>query len=281
MSEVDKEVKHHFDEVSRQYYNVVDATPFLYGYYHAKELSSIRTFLTSFLSKIDSTKVGNLRILDIGCATGRIIEHLQGAAPASLFVGVDLSREMIRLAKKIRRSRTEFVVGDIRNLPFRDVAFDFVYTLEVLEHLGRKLQAIPNAVSEVMRVTRTGGFTTFESTSFWHFRLQEILQRSLPGVHVSLLQQENLAQYSKAYRSAPLTVAEPSHFRFVSGLITLRGGKIETTSWVRVIPEQIFVVMNNNLIRGLLARADELLARLPGLRRLGREFIICSVKLSS
>ena len=281
MSEVDKEVKHHFDEMSRQYYNVVDATPFLYGYYHAKELSSIRAFLTSFLSKIDSTKVGDLRILDIGCATGRIIEHLQGAAPASLFVGVDLSREMIKLAKKTRRSHTEFLVGDIRNLPFRDVAFDFVYTLEVLEHLGRKLQAIPNAVSEVMRVTRTGGFTTFESTSLWHFQLQEILQGSLPGIHVSLLQQKNLAQYSKVYRSAPLTVAEPSHFKFVSWLITSRGGKIETTSWVRVIPEQIFVVMNNNLIRRLLARADELLASLPGLRRLGREFIICSVKSSN
>src|SRR5690242_4055347 len=102
VSEVDKEVKHHFDEMSGQYYDVVDATPFIYGYYHAKELSSIRSFLTSFLSKIDSTRVGDLRILDIGCATGRIIGHLQGAAPASLFVGVDLSREMIRLAKKTR-----------------------------------------------------------------------------------------------------------------------------------------------------------------------------------
>lgn len=278
-SESDKAVQHHFDEMSVQYYNVVDSTPFLYGYYHAKELLWIRTRLRSFLSKADASP-SHIRVLDIGCATGRIIGCLDQDAPDSLFVGMDLSSRMIGIARKNRGPHTELIVGDIRSLPFRKSAFDFVYSLEVLEHLDRKPEAIPRAVDEAMRVTRQGGMTTLESTSLWHFRLQEAVQRGLPGIHVSLLQQKSFERYSKVYRNAPLKVAEPSRFNFVSNLILTRGGRIESVSWVRVIPEQTFIVMNNNIIKRLLSKVDELLSKLPGVKRFGREFIISSVKLS-
>lgn len=238
----------------------------------------IRDALRAFLSNHDFPGQNNHRILDIGCATGRAIESIHAEAPGSLFVGLDISPKMVRLAKTRRNSPIELLVGDIRCLPFRKGAFDFVYTLEVLEHLARKTKGIPAAVSEVMRVTRAGGSCTFESTSFWHFQLQEIISRGLPGAHVSLLQQRGLTRFSKTYRTSPLSVAEPSRPGFISELIRSYGGKIESTSWIRVIPEQTFVVLSSDPIRSILTRADELLTRLPGLRRLGREFVIRCVK---
>src|SRR2546425_692430 len=186
--------------MSQYYYEVVDATPFLYGYYHRKELSLIRTIFHTFLSKRPRKSENNARILDVGCATGRILRGIQKSAPESLFVGLDMSPRMIKLAKVDRESSTEFLVGDIRNLPFRDRMFDFVYSLEVIEHLDSKLESVPLAISEVIRVTREDGCTVLESTSLWHFRIQEILRRGLPGLRISLLQQKTLARFSQTYR---------------------------------------------------------------------------------
>jgi uncharacterized protein YbaR (Trm112 family)/SAM-dependent methyltransferase len=50
------------------------------------------------------------------------------------------------------------VVGDIHQLPFRSSAFDFVFSLAVLEHLRQPFQA----VEEIRRVTRDGGYVYHE-----------------------------------------------------------------------------------------------------------------------
>ena len=278
MPEIDREVKHHFEEISSHYYSVVDATPFLYGYYHTKEVSFIQNALDAFFSESSNSSRPSSTILDIGCATGRVIKYIQDFRPESHFVGLDISARMIRLAKEDTGPNVEYVVGDIRSLPFRSETFDFVYSLEVIEHLDRKSIAIPLAVNEAMRVTREGGSTTLESTSLWHFRLQEVIKWGLPGAHTSLMQKQSLSRFSDTYRKVPLKVAEPSAFEFVRGLISSNGGEVKSTSWIRIIPEQTFVVIDNDLFRTVLVRIDELLTRIPGLRRLGREFIISCVK---
>jgi len=278
LPELEKGVKNHFDEMSPYYYEVVDATPFLYGYYHQKELSLIQNSVHAFVSKQDRMSQSRARILDVGCATGRIIRRIQESAPEALFVGLDMSPRMTKLANMGKDSSTEFCVGDIRNLPFRDGVFDFVYSLEVIEHLDRKVESVPLAISEVMRVTREEGCTILESTSSWHFRIQGILRRGLPGIHISLFRQQNLSKFSETYHKAPLTVAEPSGFGLVRELIVSNGASVTRISWIRVIPEQMYILITNDTIRRVMTRLDELLVRVPGLRRLGREFVICSLK---
>jgi malonyl-CoA O-methyltransferase len=92
-----------------------------------------------------------LRLLDVGCGTGRRLVDT-GAACA---VGVDLSPEM--LAAGLREfafgPQVQLQVGDARSLPLPDGAFDLVWCRLMIGHLGECRQAY----LELGRVVRAGG----------------------------------------------------------------------------------------------------------------------------
>lgn len=72
------------------------------------------------------------------------------------YFGVDISREVVKLAKKNFKGRVEknhFLVGDIRKLPFKDNTFDFVFSFGTIEHIRENEQA----VKEAFRVLKPGG----------------------------------------------------------------------------------------------------------------------------
>jgi cyclopropane fatty-acyl-phospholipid synthase-like methyltransferase len=74
-----------------------------------------------------------MKILDIGCGTGEILEYL----PAVDYLGVDLSETYIRSAVDRYGERGEFHVGRAESAPWpKDRSFDVVLSLGVLHHLG-------------------------------------------------------------------------------------------------------------------------------------------------
>jgi ubiquinone/menaquinone biosynthesis C-methylase UbiE len=70
------------------------------------------------------------RVLDLGCGTGTLLDAVRPARG----VGVDLSPEMIRLARA-RFPRLEFRIGDAEAVTAGEL-FDFVLMVDVLEHLS-------------------------------------------------------------------------------------------------------------------------------------------------
>jgi SAM-dependent methyltransferase len=94
------------------------------------------------------------RFLEAGCgfASNGFNLALRGADVS----GVDLSSEAVRRAKEVFAERglaCDFRLGDVRDLPFPEASFDFVYAGGVVEHFletGR-------AVDEMTRVLRPGG----------------------------------------------------------------------------------------------------------------------------
>ncbi|TMA25579.1 MAG: class I SAM-dependent methyltransferase [Deltaproteobacteria bacterium] len=94
--------------------------------------------------------------LDVGCGTGEITERLAEMFPGASLVGVDLEESHLERARaRCARfgARVRFERGDALALPFRGGEFDLV----VNRHM---LQAVPDparAVSEMARVTRSGG----------------------------------------------------------------------------------------------------------------------------
>jgi demethylmenaquinone methyltransferase/2-methoxy-6-polyprenyl-1,4-benzoquinol methylase len=90
------------------------------------------------------------RVLDLGCGTGKL-----GGLVASRcrVVGVDVSREMLRLAQRTNGGRVRFVQGSAFHLPFRSGSFDGGLSGFVL----RNLQDLPAALDELARVLRSGG----------------------------------------------------------------------------------------------------------------------------
>ncbi len=86
------------------------------------------------------------RVLDVGCGCGGLTMHIPNA------VGLDLSPELIRVARK--RSRRKFVVGNLEKLPFADNSFDYVVCFGVLHHFP----SIDKVAREMKRVARIGIF---------------------------------------------------------------------------------------------------------------------------
>jgi demethylmenaquinone methyltransferase/2-methoxy-6-polyprenyl-1,4-benzoquinol methylase len=90
------------------------------------------------------------QVLDLGCGTGKL-----GALVASRcrVVGVDVSREMLRLAQRWYGERFRHVQGSAFHLPFRSGSFDGGLSGFVL----RNLEDLPAAFEELARVLRSGG----------------------------------------------------------------------------------------------------------------------------
>lgn len=113
----------------------------------------------------------NGRVLDFGCGVGRLSRPLQ-----KYFAevhGVDISEEMIRLAKQFTHG-CKFVVNDTGDLKlFRDDFFDFVYSNIVLQHQPEKRLA-KAYIREFIRVIKPGAKVVFQMP--YRRTLRHILQ---------------------------------------------------------------------------------------------------------
>lgn len=97
-----------------------------------------------------ATKILYGKILDLGSGLGYGTKTLK--RKASLIVGVELSSEALAYAKEYHKG-PNFILADIRNLPFKDEVFDFVTAFEVLEHvkMGKRV------LTETRRVLKKRG----------------------------------------------------------------------------------------------------------------------------
>ncbi len=100
--------------------------------------------------------IGALRILDVGCATGRLLDHLAEAG-ATHVAGTDLAPNILKVAEKKlaqRGARIDLRVADAEDrLPWDDESFDAVTLTAVLHHFFRP----KDALSEMRRALRPAG----------------------------------------------------------------------------------------------------------------------------
>jgi len=92
-----------------------------------------------------------LRILDVGCGTGRSRQIY--AEHASAYGGIDLSFGALTLAHR-RFAGSWWLQADALRLPFRDASFDVVAFSSVLHHIGD----FGAALAAAHRVLRPGGW---------------------------------------------------------------------------------------------------------------------------
>ncbi len=92
-------------------------------------------------------------ILDAGCGTGLIARRLE--RDYHHIVGTDLSFGMLRKA----RERCQRVIqADLASLPFKDEAFDGLFSFKVLAHIPY----LKEAMEEFKRVVKPGGILILE-----------------------------------------------------------------------------------------------------------------------
>jgi ubiquinone/menaquinone biosynthesis C-methylase UbiE len=95
------------------------------------------------------------RILDFGCAGGRLIRHFDNLAAPGAIVGVDISAPHIAWCQRHLSPPFTFVTTTtFPHLPFEDRYFDFVYSGSVFTHIADLADAW---LLELRRVLRPGG----------------------------------------------------------------------------------------------------------------------------
>lgn len=120
-------------------------------HYAAKGLQSMRPAAAYpvFLDLLGA-RAGN-RLLDVSCGTGSLLAAARERAVDA--VGVDLSDEAVKLAKRVAPS-AEVAVGAGEALAFRDGSFDYVSCLGSLEHfldMGKGLEEMKRVAKAAAR----------------------------------------------------------------------------------------------------------------------------------
>jgi 2-polyprenyl-3-methyl-5-hydroxy-6-metoxy-1,4-benzoquinol methylase len=100
-------------------------------------------------------------LLDLGCNWGRwtIAAARAGYRPT----GIDRGKKAIRAAHRVADQlgiEAEYVLGDVRELPFPDSSFDAVFSYSVLQHLAK--DDVRTVTSQIRRVLRPGGIVWIE-----------------------------------------------------------------------------------------------------------------------
>jgi len=109
---------------------------------------------------------GDLRgklVLDVATGTGHTALHL--APRAGRVVGLDLTRQMLELARRAEEERgidnVNWLRGDVRSLPFLDGTFDAVCCRRAPHHFPD----LDEALREMARVLRPGGVLVIDDRS--------------------------------------------------------------------------------------------------------------------
>ena len=105
------------------------------------------------------------RVLDIGCGSGWATRLLADYAFNGRVTGMDISDEMIRVAREASSSypNVDFEVASAEQLPFADGEFTRAFSMESLYYY----QNIPKALSEIHRVMKVGGLFAAVVDLYW------------------------------------------------------------------------------------------------------------------
>ncbi len=98
-----------------------------------------------------------LRILDIGCGTGRFLRQLSRALPDARFYGLDLSRHYISEARSHFSAEEDvsLVVENAESMPFGSSTFDVVTSVFMFHELPKPVRR--KVAREARRVLAKGG----------------------------------------------------------------------------------------------------------------------------
>lgn len=104
----------------------------------------------------------NLKVLDLGCGTGRILAVLERSEKINSLYGLDFSQPMLDYCqKRFRKSKRveEFILSDIsKKLPFKNDYFDLITSIRVIKYNHNW----PQILNECYRILQKGGILIFE-----------------------------------------------------------------------------------------------------------------------
>jgi ubiquinone/menaquinone biosynthesis C-methylase UbiE len=154
------QVKKHFDQVAKNYDQYKENNKFYYD--------NLKKLLSSFIPK-------DKHILEIGCGTGDLLASLN----PKVGYGLDLSPEMIKLAK-IRHSSSKNLSFSTQSInKFKSKNLNFIFMADVIEHLEDPQKTFTQ-ISQIM--TKNTIFICTYANPIWEpvLMLAEKLKLKMP-----------------------------------------------------------------------------------------------------
>jgi SAM-dependent methyltransferase len=168
------------------------------------------------------------RVLDVACGTGLIARlAAQSVGSSGTVTGLDLSPDMIKVARAVSPSNIRWHVGDATSLPFPDDSYDTVLCQMGLMFMHDR----HTAVAEMRRVTAAGGrvavntpgviqplFALMEQALVDHISadlggfVQAVFSMHNPEDVASLLRGAGLVDVAAAASTATLNLGAPAEF---------------------------------------------------------------------
>jgi ubiquinone/menaquinone biosynthesis C-methylase UbiE len=264
-----QQVDQHFDE-SAQHWKDLYAEQSVEGVIHQGR----RSLALQWIRQLGLPE--RSRVLEVGCGAGLVAVEL---ARSNYDVDcIDSSTGMVELAAAQANEadvpgRLTVAVGDVHSLNFESNAFDLVIALGVVPFLAEP----GTALSEMARVTRSGGWVLFTSDN--KYRLNSLLDPRFvpfPG-------REAVRQFLTRAGARSDSKLEPNRFsyRAVKRMTESKGLMVERSAPIgfapytflnrELLPEQSSIRVNN----WLQERADR---GLRGLHSVAQQYLILTRK---
>ena len=146
-------MKSYPDPVQHEYASIADKYDRRWSFY-------INTTISETLQRLQKHGVFsvkntlNLKILDLGCGTGVLIEQLLSLLPLAEVCGIDPSAEMLNIAQQRLPPSVDLKLGSADKLDFEDNSFDVVISTNAF-HYFRDPQS---SIQEALRVLKPQGY---------------------------------------------------------------------------------------------------------------------------
>jgi 2-polyprenyl-3-methyl-5-hydroxy-6-metoxy-1,4-benzoquinol methylase len=122
-------------------------------------MSSLESHILPLVPGLSDRLANGIRMLDVGCGRGRIVNRLATLYPGSRFVGMDLSQDAIAYAREEASTagcdNTEFLALDMSDFDrtAEPESFDFITTFDAIHDQAKPL----NVLKGIHRSLRTDG----------------------------------------------------------------------------------------------------------------------------
>ena len=211
-----------FDAFAGEYVDILEANLSLAG-------ESAAAFTDRRLAYIRRTiPLLPRRLLDFGCGTGRELPALAEAFPDAEIVGVDVSKEAIRVARRNVDDRRVKVFDTTEFAASEEADFDMVYSSGVFHHIPPPER--PAALTLVKSTLRRGGVLVVSEHNPWHPGTRYLVRACPFDVGVELIRPR---RFARQVTEAGLELVRLDYVSFFPGPLKFASA---LEPWLRRVP---------------------------------------------